>query len=84
MTPFLCWHLPDGSPERGEEIMADDAAAAAQAFAERFFEENEGEWLGGDLMIQELDTDLDAVGEAVRFSADVAIEDLAITSAPAA
>lgn len=79
MTMYLCWHLPDGSPERGDEIEAESAEGAALSFAEDFFEDSQGEWLGGDVKVQELDADLDAVGEAVIFDADVAITDLAIT-----
>lgn len=79
MTTYLCWHLPDGSAERGEEIRADSAEAAALSFAETFFHESEGEWLGGGVMVHELDQALDGIGEAARFEADVAIEDLAIT-----
>jgi len=80
MTTYLCWHLPDGSPERGDEIAAETAEAAALSFAETFFEDSMGEWMGGDVKVQELDANLDAVGEAIVFDADVAITDLAITA----
>jgi len=83
MTTYLCWHLPDGSPERGEEIVAESAEAAALSFADGFFHDSEGEWMGGDVMVHELDGALDGVGEALRFEADVAIEDLAVTVKPA-
>ena len=79
MTTYLCWHLPDGSPERGDEIRANTAEDAALSFAETFFHDSEGEWLGGGVMVHELDAGLDGVGEAIRFEADVAIEDLAVT-----
>ncbi len=79
MTKYLCWHLPDGSAERGEEISARSHDEAAQAFAETFFHENEGEWMGGGVMVQKLDSALDGTGDPVRFDADVAIEDLAIS-----
>lgn len=79
MTTYLCWHLPDGSPERGEEIAAKSAEAAALSFAETFFEDSQGEWLGGGVMVQELDAALDGIGGPVRYEADVAIADLAIT-----
>lgn len=79
MTKYLCWHLPDGSPERGEEISARSHEEAAQAFSETFFHDSEGEWLGGGVMVQELDSALDGTGDAVRFEADVALADLAIS-----
>lgn len=79
MATFLCWHLPDGTPERGDEIEASHPAEAAQEFAQRFFHDSEGEWLGGGIMIQLLDAHLDGVGAAIRFDADVALSDLAIT-----
>jgi hypothetical protein len=83
MTTYLCWHLPDGSPERGEEIGADSAEAAALSFADMFFHDSEGEWMGGSVMVQRLDAALDGIGEPTRFEADVALVDLAVTVKPA-
>lgn len=79
MKKYLCWHLPDGTPERGEEISAEGMRDAAESFSELFFHQSEGEWMGGDVMVQELDAALDAIGDAARFEADVAIKDLAIS-----
>lgn len=84
MTTYLCWHLPDGSPERGEEIVAESTDDAALSFAGRFFHESEGEWLGGGVMVHALDDALDGIGEAARFDADIALEDLAVTVRPGA
>jgi hypothetical protein len=80
MKTYLCWHLPDGSPERGEEIQADGPDEAAVAFGETFFDESEGEWMGGQVVVQELDARLDGVGEAARYDVDVAMADLAVTA----
>ena len=79
---FLCWHLPDGTAERAEEIAADNAGEAAIAFAETFFHENEGEWLGGQIKVQELNDNLDGLGDPLIFAIDIDLtqEDLLVTA----
>jgi len=79
MKTYLCWSLPDGSRERGDEIRAASSDAAAVTFAELLFHESEGDWMGGDVMTLEMDQACQGAKEPVRHATDVDVHDLGVT-----
>ena len=82
MTMWLCWHQTEGCPERGDEIDAPDAPAAAWSFAELSQGGDGRGWTGGTVSVHRLDEALDGVGETVEFKVEVSPVDFSISVVP--